>query len=83
MELLNLLNQIRSTAVNQMGYISGETLVSQDDPRKVVVMATWDSATHWEKWKTDPLRKKYDERMENLLLEPPRYEVFSLGSLPR
>ena len=82
-DLLNLLNQLRSTAVNQSGYISGETLVSRDDPRKMAVMAVWQDAESWEKWKTDPIRKSYEDRMEDLLQEPTRYEVFALGSLPR
>lgn len=83
LELLNELNQLRGTAVSQMGYISGETLVSVDDGRRVVVLATWDDIGHWEKWKNDPVRGKYEEKMEKFLAEPTRYEVFALGSLPK
>ena len=36
----------------------------------------------WQKWKDDPLRKSYEDKMEGLLLEPPRFEVFAFGTLP-
>lgn len=83
LDLLNLLNQLRATAINQSGYISGETLFSKDDTQKMAVLAAWEDNASWEKWKVDPVRKSYEAKMEDFLVEPPQYEVFALGSLPR
>ncbi len=81
-ELLNHLNQLRATAVNQAGYITGETLMGLDDEQKLLVISTWESDGEWQKWKDDPLRKTYEDKMETLLLEPPSFEVFAFGTLP-
>lgn len=82
-DLLKLMNQLRATAINQAGYITGETLMSQDDPQKMVVIAAWEDTKNWEHWKTDPVRKSYESQMEELLEEEPRYEVYALGTFPR
>ena len=83
LELLKLLNQLRSTAINQTGYISGETLISEENPEKMCVLAVWENRENWEQWKEDPLRQNYESKMEEFLIEPTQYEVFALGALPK
>ena len=80
--LLNEMNQLRATAVIQPGYITGETLTGLDNPEKVLVICTWDGEEQWRTWKEDPIRKSYEARMEEMLLEPPQYEIFAYGALP-
>ncbi len=75
-KVIDLLKRIRSKALNQPGYITGETLYGVDDPDKLVVIATWESQEDWERWKNDPQRKAIDDELEELLLEPTSYEVF-------
>ena len=47
MELENLLVELRSRAMAQPGYVSGETLRSLDDPSLWVVLSTWLDASLW------------------------------------
>jgi heme-degrading monooxygenase HmoA len=81
-ELLGLLNQARSQAMNQPGYITGETLVGRDDPNKLVVIGTWQSEDHWKKWRESSTRKSLESQTDALLEGPTAYEVFSFGSFP-
>ncbi len=82
MELLKLLNKLRVEAMNQPGYITGETLIGHDDPQKLMVVGTWDSVDHWLKWQDDRNRADLEARIGELLTEPPTVEVFTLGTFP-
>lgn len=82
MELLGLLNKIRVEAMNQPGYITGETLIGYDDRQKLVVIGTWESVDHWEKWKSNAVRTELEAQLEPLLVEPPQYEAFLFGTFP-
>ena len=77
-DVLMALSQLRSKALQQPGYISGETLVGEDDPHLLVVISTWDDAASWRKWKEDPARWSAEQRIEPFLSQPPRYEVFRM-----
>jgi len=83
MEVLSQLNHLRSEAMNQPGYITGETLAGHDDPQKLLVIATWDTLEHWVKWKDNPTRKEYENKLTDLLEGPVQYEAFILGAFPR
>lgn len=80
--LLSLLNKLRGNAMNQPGYITGETLVGHDDPHKLVVIGTWQSVDHWLSWKNNEDRTREEKEIEHLLEDPARYEVFSFGTFP-
>ncbi len=76
------LSQLRGQAMVQPGYISGETLVSRDEPNKLVVVSTWDSFEDWRRWRDNPLRAAGEGRLENYLASPVGYEVFNMGVRP-
>lgn len=82
-DVLLTLNSLRARAMDQPGYISGETLVGHDDPRKLVVVSTWESLEQWLRWKDDPSRAQAEVGLEGHLLEPASYEVFTPGARPR
>ena len=82
LKLLSLLNRLRSQAMAQDGYITGETLVGVDDPRKLVIISTWESLDHWERWKSHQERANLEGDFVEVLSEPTGYEVFSFGSFP-
>ena len=82
-EAMHFLNQLRTGGINQPGYIMGETLFSMEDPQKLVVISAWESKKHWDRWCNDPVRKRLVHKMEQMLLDPVQYEVFSFGTLPR
>ncbi len=42
-ELLPLLKELRAQAINQPGYISGETLGSIEDSSEFLVISTWEN----------------------------------------
>ena len=81
-EVFTLLNRFRSDAMEQTGYISGETLFSHDDPKKLVVMSMWQSVENWLQWKINSSRKAHEDEIEQYLAKPTEYEVYVLGTYP-
>lgn len=71
-----LIRKIRAIAMNQHGYISGETLVDYNDPKETLVISTWQSMEDWMKWNENPLRKEIEVQLEELLEKPTEYKVF-------
>ena len=67
-ETLNaLLRQFRALAIEQSGYISGETLKRVDHPCECVVISTWKSTDDWYKWYNNPDRLKIQSQIDVLL----------------
>jgi heme-degrading monooxygenase HmoA len=78
-----LLNKIRSHAMNQPGYISGETLVNHYDYRSITVISTWQSVEDWIAWEESDESPTNEAQLESLLEEPTKFEVYDLGRSPR
>lgn len=78
-EVITLLNDLRAAAMSQPGYISGETLMTPDDPLKLVVIGTWQNMESWHQWKKNPRRKELDAMLDILLEEPATYEEYVVG----
>ena len=57
-KLMEVIRDVRNEAMKQRGYITGETLVSSDDPSDVIVITTWQSPEDWEAWDTSEKRLK-------------------------
>jgi len=81
-EVFALLKKFRSEAMDQEGYITGETLVGFDDPQKVLVIATWQNRDNWLKWREDSDRKANEALLQQYLERPTEYEVYVLGPYP-
>ena len=81
-EVFALLKKFRAEAMDQEGYITGETLIGFDDPQKVLVIATWQNMESWLRWKEEPGRKANESLMQQHLESPTEYEVYILGSYP-
>lgn len=77
---LSLLNEFRKTAMDQPGYLSGETLVNHYDSRYIVVVSTWRSVEDWINWQNSDIRDRNEAQIEDLLDEAAKYEVFDIGS---
>jgi len=75
-QALKTIRELRSLATLQHGYISGETLISEDDPNKVVVVSTWISRKHWEEWRANPTRLEAGKILDELLEAPEQVECF-------
>ncbi len=76
-EIVRLLRQMRVKAMQQPGYISGETLHSVDNPNFYVVISSWESLSHWKAWFDSPERKTLSEEIDKLLESPTRVEVLT------
>jgi heme-degrading monooxygenase HmoA len=74
------LMELRSLVTLRRGYVSGETLVSAEDKRKVLVISHWSSQERWDEWRADPRRQEFTKRMEGLLESPEEVEVFLHGA---
>ena len=75
-QLRNLLIELRTEALRQHGYISGETLREADDPANFIVISTWMTLETWKTWQTARQRLAIEEMMEPILAAPRRVRVF-------
>ncbi|HMK36342.1 MAG TPA: antibiotic biosynthesis monooxygenase [Desulfomonilaceae bacterium] len=74
------LMELRSVVTLRRGYVSGETLVSSEDKRTVLVISHWSSRERWEEWLTDPRRQEFVGKMAELLESPEKVEIFLDGA---
>ena len=77
--LLPLIVELRSFAVRQPGYISGETLFSIERPEECVVISRWTKLEHWQNWLRNPVRIEVNQRIEKLLVSQAEYNIYSVG----
>jgi len=79
-QILALLNEIRSKAIKQPGYISGETLSKKDFPNNMAVIGTWRSMDDWLNWKNSEERSNFETMIEIYQTRPTEYEEYLLGT---
>ena len=79
-QIVALLNEIRARALNQAGYMSGETLVKSGYPNNMVVISTWRSMEDWQQWRDSNERKKFEAMLEMYQERPTDYDEYLLGS---
>ncbi|UCH00214.1 MAG: antibiotic biosynthesis monooxygenase [Deltaproteobacteria bacterium] len=75
-ELLNLLRELRASALYRRGYISGETLHSHDDLSRYIVISNWQSLENWEEWRDHPDRTQISQKLDQILTMPEKHSVF-------
>lgn len=76
-KIVRLLRQIRVLAMQQPGYISGETLHAVDDPNHYLVISTWETFEHWQAWFNNQERRKLQEEIDNYLESPTVMRIFT------
>ena len=81
-DVFALLNKHRSNAMNQKGYITGETLLSYQDPHRLLVISTWQSIENWLAWKENKERRADEVKLESFLESPTEYDEYILGTYP-
>ena len=79
-EILTLLNDMRTAALDQPGYISGMTLSAHKDPQALIVIGTWESIEHWHRWKDNERRKELEALLEVYQELPTEYTDCIVGS---
>ena len=74
-----LLRQFRVLAIEQPGYVSGETLKRIDQPGETMVISTWKSVNDWNSWVKNPTRKAIQAQIDALLGTATSWEVYGAG----
>jgi len=70
------LKKLRSHAMQQQGYISGETLLCAENTNKVLIISKWESMADWENWKANSKRSEIDRDISRLQEIPAVYEPY-------
>jgi len=78
-DLLPLLMELRTKAVNQKGYISGETLKGISDPDEFLVISTWRSLGDWKAWEDNPERREIQAKIDAILEEKTVAKAYLYG----
>ena len=76
-EIVRLLRQMRVVAMQQPGYIGGETLHAVDDPNHYLVISSWESLEHWQAWVNNPERQKLQKEVDGYLEAPTTMRIFT------
>ena len=76
-QLRPLLIKLRNLAMNQPGYITGETLKRVDRPGQNLVISTWNSMEAWRQWSVNSEREAVQAQIDALLGQPTEYEIYS------
>lgn len=79
-EILALLRELRSGALQQSGYISGETLSDTKDPQTLVVIGSWRDMESWINWKENDTRKTLEKMLETYQETSSEYLELTLGT---
>jgi heme-degrading monooxygenase HmoA len=76
-DIVRLLRHLRIMAMQQPGYITGETLHGVDDPNYYVVISTWESPEQWRQWENNPERQRLAAEIDSYLQSPTRMRVLT------
>ncbi len=79
-EIVSLLNDMRSAAMRQPGYISGLTLMEPENPNMMLVIGTWQSIEAWNQWKAQTERTRLDAMLEIHQVGSTQYEAYVVGT---
>ncbi len=76
-EIQPLLWELRSRAMFQYGYISGETLTRLDSPSDTLVIGSWHSEGDWREWLLHEDRIEIQEKIDALLGTTTEYAIYT------
>jgi len=74
--LRELIDKMRVLAMDESGYISGETLKRIDRPGASLVISKWKSLEAWENWFRTPQRETMQRKIDELLQVETQYEIY-------
>ena len=77
--LLPHIIELRSLAVRQPGYISGETFFNIDRSDECLVIGRWTSLEYWQQWERDQRRIELDANIEKHLVTQTEYSKYNIG----
>ena len=74
--LKKLINQLRGVTMGTPGYIAGETLKRVDKPNESLVVTKWQSEFYWNQWLASKERAEIQSKIDELVGEETKYEVY-------
>ena len=79
-ELLRLLERlgVLAMASEQPGFLGVEVAASIDDEDDIVIIGSWASQEHYERWRTGPVPGQLMEQIEDLLTTAPVSRVYHI-----
>jgi len=77
--MVPLFRKMRSLAMNQDGYISGETLRNINNPEEFIVISSWQSSEAWVRWLKSSERQSIQGEIDALLGGQTQYEIYHYG----
>ena len=78
-KIIPLFRKMRALAMNQEGYISGETLRNMDDAEEFLVISSWQSYDDWDRWLKSAERQGIQDQIDELLGGHTHYQIFHYG----
>lgn len=78
-EMIPLFRQMRALAMNQKGYISGETLRNLNNNEEFLVISSWQSSEDWISWLNSADRQQIQEKIDALLGGQTKYDIYHYG----
>ena len=76
-DLAPLIKRLRGLAIDQPGYISGETLKNVDKYGEYLTISIWHSLDEWKVFESKPERVELVNQLSALLKEDAEYKVYS------
>ena len=76
-EMVPLILQMRTHAMYQPGYISGESLGDIENPGECIVVSKLETIEDWKNWSDSQERAILDEKIEALTGQNTEYHVYS------
>lgn len=77
MELESMLIDLRTKALRQPGYISGETIKNVDDPLHWITISTWTDPELWKTWLASQERQEISDKIDPLIDRPEKITHFT------
>jgi heme-degrading monooxygenase HmoA len=79
-ELLRILERlgVLAMASEQPGFLGVEVAASVDDEDDIVIVGSWASQEHYERWRTGPVPERLLEQIDDLVTVAPVSRVYHI-----
>lgn len=81
-EYQQTMRKLKQKASHFPGYLSGEILVEQEEPRHWVILSNWDTLEHWQAWEASDARKETLNAISPMLDGDEIIKVYRLALQP-
>lgn len=80
-KLIDIIHDLRMEAMQQPGYITGETLINSEDYRNVLVISTWNKEEQWKAWDISEKRLSLTKPVKPLLEQPYTVTIYNFAAV--